>query len=71
MTADEVKAARKSQGLTPLEWGRAVGYKGKNKTVQTTIYQWESGAIPVPPDKAFLIGVILKNSSRRQKSTRE
>ena len=54
MTSKEFSAIRASLGFTPLEWGRALGYGGKNRTVQIMMYQMESGVNPVPARTALL-----------------
>ena len=58
MTGKEFQAIRLALGLTPLQWGRRLGYEGKNRSIQIMIYQLESDTKPVPTRTALLAEAI-------------
>ena len=52
--ANDFRGIRLKLGYTPLEWGRALGYRGTDRTVQIMIYQFETGLKPIPNRTALL-----------------
>jgi len=58
MTPTEFKSIRKRLGLSTVEMGRALGYKGQNNTVSVTVRRYESGMRPIPPTVAVLMTML-------------
>jgi transcriptional regulator with XRE-family HTH domain len=46
MTGDELVAIRKSFGLSPAKFGRALGYTGD---IRATMRRYENGSKDIPP----------------------
>lgn len=49
MTGHELKAIRRSLGLTTRELGAALGYQGKPNTLSVLVRRYECGDRPIPP----------------------
>ena len=64
MTGLEFKTIRLALGLTPLQWGRRLGYEGKNRSIQIMIYQLESDPKPVPTGTALPAKPISKTPKK-------
>lgn len=47
MTGAELKAIRQELGLSVVEFGRAIGWTGRRRTIQTNLRKIEGGKRPV------------------------
>ncbi len=61
MTAAELKAIRLALDLTPLEFGRALGYDGTDQAINVQVWRYESGRRKVPPYIARLVSIYRDN----------
>lgn len=57
MTGPDLKTIRKRLGLSTLQMGRALGYRGNDNTVSVAIRQYESGQRDIPPWIARLVAM--------------
>jgi hypothetical protein len=50
MTGKELKAARHALGMSVVEFGRWLGYRGSDRNISAQIRRYERGNRPVPFD---------------------
>lgn len=49
MNGNELRAIRKSLGLSVKDFGRALGYTGSPNTLSVQVRRYETGARDIPP----------------------
>lgn len=61
MTGAELKAIRKSLGLSVIQFARALGYAGNDNTASVQIRRYECGSRPIPPRVARLAEMYARH----------